>query len=112
MSEMQQRYSDMAPGMDQVVQAGDTLVMRDNDGNEFSISGRLDDATLAFLKAFDEWFHANRAPARLHQDILAAMHARMVTAFNDLPMWLQQELPSFRAGGIVLRDRPLRGGGR
>lgn len=96
------KYGDMAPGLEQVIEAGDTLVLRDNDQNEFAVSARERDETMAFLKAFDEWFTAKQA-ARFSPAILDALFAEVTRTFNELPMAIQRELPSFKTGGVIVR---------
>lgn len=98
------RYSDMSPGLEQVVYAGDTLTMRDNDGNEFAVTGRESDEVIEFLKAFDEWFTAKEA--HFSAGILDALFHTVRTKFNNLPLRLQRELPSFAKGGVLLRGHP------
>lgn len=102
MEGVERRYSDMAPGLEQVVFAGDTLVMRDNDGNEFAVKAKEAEETMAFLKSFDEWFTAKES-ARFSQGILDALWHDVRQRFNALPMSIQRELPSFKNGGIIVR---------
>ncbi len=101
MSEIPRHYSDMAPGMEQVVYAGDALVLRDNDGNEFSVIAREGEQTMEFIKAFDQWFTASNK-LTLRQDIVEMLWLQVKAAFNALPMTIQRELPSFKEGGILL----------
>lgn len=94
-------YSDMAPGMEQVIYAGDTLVMRDNDDNEFAVKAKEGEETMAFLVAFDEWFIAKEG-GRFSPGILDALWHQVRETFNALPMSIQRELPSFKQGGVIL----------
>jgi hypothetical protein len=98
-------YSGMAPGLEQVVYAGDTLVMKDNDGNEFAVSAKEGQATMDFLKAFDEWFMA-RERGGFSEGILLALWSEVKRTFNDLPMSIQRELPSIKHAGVVVPSYP------
>lgn len=94
-------YTDMAPALEQTIYAGDTLVMRDNDGNEFAVSAREGWETMDFLKAFDEWLTAKEKG--LGPVIVDALWHQTKTKFNALPMRIQRELPSMKNVGVLLR---------
>jgi hypothetical protein len=98
----QPRYSDMAPGLEQVIEAGDTLVLRDNDQHEFAVTARECTETMDFLKAFDEWFTAKQRGG-FSMGILDALWNNVSITFNALPMRIQRDLPSFKAGGVLLK---------
>jgi hypothetical protein len=102
MAEADKKYTDMAPGLEQVIEAGDTLVLRDNDENEFAVTAREREETMDFLKAFDEWFVAKNAE-RFSAGILDALWHEVSRTFNTLPMQIQRELPSFKSGGVIVR---------
>lgn len=94
--------SSIAPNMERVVEAGETLVITDSEGQEFAVTGREAPETMEFLKAFDEWFSS------LNQGIggpvLDALFFKTKEAFNNLPMRLQRELPSIRRAGISIAN--------
>ena len=94
----EQKYADLAPGLEQTIEAGDTLVMRDNDGNEFAVSAKEHPNTLAFFRAFDEWVTAKMGGLASMETIL---WAKMMTEWNNLPTHITRELPSFKA--LILR---------
>lgn len=98
--EAPKRYSDMAPELEQTIYAGDTLVMRDNDGNEFAVSARESEETMAFIKAFDEWFAAKNKG--LGPVIVDALWHQTKAKFNALPMRVQRELPSMKNATLLL----------
>lgn len=96
-------YSDMAPGVEQVVYAGDTLVMRDNDGNEFAIQSKEHPDTLDFIKAFDAWLMVKQSgDGAPNNVVLDALWASVQLAYNNLPMQIQTQLPSFARAGVPL----------
>ena len=95
---------DLAPGMTRVVHADETLVIQDDQGQEFAIEGREADSTMEFLKAFDEWFHAKaQGIGGVALDGLAQL---MTDKFNGLPGRVQRQLPSFTQGGVLLKGHP------
>lgn len=96
------KYSDLAPGLEQVIDAGDTLVMRDSDGNEFAVGAREHPDTMEFLKAFDEWFMA-KEKGNFSAGVLDALWHNVRAKFNDLPMRVQRELPSMKNAGVLIR---------
>lgn len=100
MPEAEQQGRSLAPGMEEIVRAGDSLIIRDSDGQEVAITARESEETMDFLKAFDEWFHVKEgglAP-QLEPQLWTAVRSK----FNALPMRLQRELPSLK-GGLIRR---------
>lgn len=92
----------LAPGMEEVIQAGDTLEITDANGQKIAVTAREADNTMAFLKAFDEWLMAKeRVPAG---HVLDAMWLGVKTTFNNLPMKVQLQLPSLKGGGVIVRN--------
>jgi hypothetical protein len=99
MERTSKKYEDMMPGMSQVVEAGDELVVRDREGQEFSITAKVDEKTLAFITAFDEWFIIRHEGVR--GVVLDALWNTVERA--DLPLHVQEKLTSFRRQGLFLR---------
>lgn len=92
----------LAPGMTRVCHADETLVLTDNEGHEFAVEGREAESTMTFLKAFDMYFTAKESNA---QGIaLDALWWEVKQKFNEMPMRVQKQLPSFSQGGVILRD--------
>lgn len=93
--------SDLAPGMEQIIEAGDTLVIKDETGQEFAVTAREHPATMEFLKAFDQWFAAKEG--NKESAITDAYWFELKARLNNLPMHIQRQFPSFKQGGVVLR---------
>lgn len=102
MSEKASDAKNLAPGMDYVCEAGETLVIQDGAGQELSITGRESPEVMEFLKAFDEWFFGKQR--RFSDGILAALWAQVQTTFNALPLRVQKELPSWTTIGVSVRN--------
>lgn len=99
---MEASQPSLAPGMTRVCHADETLVLTDNEGNEFAVEGREAESTMTFFKAFDEFFTARESNvAGLSLD---ALWYAVKEAFNALPMRVQRQLPSFAQGGVILRS--------
>lgn len=101
MEESQRKYSDLAPGLEQVIEAGDTLVMKDNEDNEFAVTAREHPDTLAFIKAFDDWLMVKNEGV-LSMGVLGTLWSEVERTFRDLPMFVQRELSSFKKLGIAI----------
>jgi hypothetical protein len=99
-SEFPTRTSELAPGMETVVAAGDTLVITDSEGQEFAVTGRESEEVMDFLRSFDRWLTTKNA--HVEGLVLEAALADMTKKFNHLPMRLQRELPSFKTIGVTL----------
>lgn len=97
------KYGDMAPGVEQAIEAGDTLVLRDNDGNEFAVKGIEHPDVLEFFKAFDNWLTVKRH-GTISAGVLATLWSEVEDRFNTLPMHVQRTLPSFKKLGIPVGD--------
>lgn len=95
--------TELAPGMETVVYAGDTLVIEDKEGQEFAVTGRESEEVLSFLKAFDTWLTTKNA--LVQGVVLDAAYADMTKQFNSLPLRLQREMPSFKKLGIAVPHR-------
>ena len=95
---MDRQYSDMAPGLTQAVHSGDELVMRDNDGNEFSVKAIIDPKTMEFLKAFDEWYVLKQS-GPVSSGIIDALWSNVQKAYRDLPGYVVRDLPSIKNAG-------------
>lgn len=97
-SEFTSRTTELAPGMEAVVEAYETLVIRDNEGQEFAVSGRLDEKTLVFLRAFDSYMTTKNAG--VGGVVLDAAWADVDKSFHELTLPVQRELPSFKRLGL------------
>lgn len=85
------------PGMDRVIEAGDTLVIEDANGQEFAIKAVEGKATIAFIKAFDEWHNAKDVA---EPSLLNALFMTVLMHYRGLPMEIQHQLPSMKSLGV------------
>jgi hypothetical protein len=90
---------DLAPGMERVVEAGETLVITDQNGQEFAVTGRESQELLAFLNEFDQWF--TLVENKVKGPATDAAWFKVKEAYHSLPARIQRELPS-SIGGIVV----------
>lgn len=99
--EAERTTTELAPGMEAVVYAPDTLVITDKDGQEFAVTGRNNEETTAFLKAFDEWLlHKNKRD--LSDTLMNALWSEVERTFRDIPLSIQREFVSFKLLGVTL----------
>lgn len=89
---------ELSPGMEAIVYGGDTLVITDEKGQEFAVSGREREEVMDFLKAFDEWFYAKEKG--ISAGVLDALWTMVRVKFLALPLGIQREMPSFKAMGV------------
>lgn len=92
--------TELMPGMETVVYAGDTLVITDNAGQEFAVSGRESEEVMKFLEAFDTWLTTKNA--LVSGVVLDAAYAEMTRLFNALPLRIQRSMPSFKRLGVSI----------
>jgi hypothetical protein len=81
----------MAPGMSQVIEAGEAYTLTDDNGKELELVGRIDPLTLAFVRAFDVWYGVKGRVAE-DTDVYKAAWMGVITAFNNLPKHVVKEL--------------------
>ena len=86
------------PGMEQLIEAGDTLEITDKDGHIFAVTAIEGTATLDFFKAFDTWLTMNGAGV-VGPSLLTA-YRDMIDKFHKLPLRVQRELPSWKNLGV------------
>jgi len=100
MSEFNRITTELGPGMETVVYAGDTLVITDNEQQEFAVTGRESKEVMDFLVAFETWLLTKNAAVT--GVVLDAAEAEMSKKFNALPLRIQRELPSFKRVGVPI----------
>lgn len=86
------------PGMSHVVNAGETLLIRDNEGQEIAVEAREHDDVVAFIRAYDEL-----RIARAHGVtgvVLDSFEHRVERAFTSLPSHVVRVVADTR--GLVL----------
>lgn len=91
----------LAPELEEVVQAGDTLIIRDNNNKEFAITGRDSDEVIDFFKAFDEWLSAQQT-GTLAPELIAQLWKIVIGKFRALPDRIQWQLPSYKNMGLTV----------
>ena len=94
----------VAPGMTQVIVAGESYVLKDDGGQELELKGADDPLVIEFLHSFDAWQticttlgHGSDAAVSQYEDVL--------TKWRGLPERIVTGMPSYRAGGIVIPGR-------
>lgn len=90
----------LAPGMSQVVEAGDKLIITDEKGEELEIEAKDDPTTIAFIESFDSWLLCKNKG--ITGVVLDAAYDDMMRKFNDLPSRIQNDLPSVKNLGLVI----------
>ena len=91
----------LAPGMSQVVVAGEEYIIKDDKGGELELVGRDDPVVVEFLHAFDSWMRVRNTLSAENDTTKAAWHVVM-EKFGMLPARLVQDFPTVKAGGIVV----------
>jgi hypothetical protein len=88
--------------MSEVIQAGHALDVTDNQGQVFTVEAREADETMAFLKAFDDWYMmTQRAKAQPVADlIIEGLWSSVTSTYDDLLPAVKRQLPSASALGI------------
>lgn len=95
---------DLAPGMTQVVEAGERYVITDNEGKELELVGRDDPLVIEFLHAFDSWFAVRKALGAENETAERAWQVVM-EKWQTLPNRLVLDFPTIKAGGISVPGR-------
>lgn len=85
---------ELSPGMSQVVEAGEEYTIVDNNGKELELIGKLDQKTIAFLRAFDMWIGLRSRMGETHE-LVRPVHATMIEAWNNLGTHARRELQSY-----------------
>lgn len=96
------RGSSVAPGMTQPIEAGQQYTITDTEGQELLLEGRDDPLVIEFLHAFDHFLLVDRTMPEDAHSIHDAAWKTVREKWEALPMRIVNELPSVRAGGIVI----------
>jgi len=97
----EESMNSIAPGMERIVVAGETLVIQDEAGQEFAVTGRDSEEVMQFLQEFDRWF--TLVQKNITGAVLTAQWFAVKETFNNLPLRIQRELPSFAGGGVIVQ---------
>lgn len=87
----------LAPELEEVVKAGDTLVITDSKGKEFAITGRDSDEVIEFCVAFDDWLSARNSGVPITEPLLQSLMTLAISKFNELPNRIVWQMPSYKA---------------
>lgn len=85
------------PGMERVIETGETLEITDANGQVFAITATEGPKTMEFITAFDNWLTMKKA--KVQGPVFDAAEATMMHKFYSLPLRVQRELPSFKTLG-------------
>lgn len=94
--------SSVAPGMSYTVHAGDELVIKDMNDEEMSVVAKEHPDVLEFINAFDSFMLVKNTMPDTAQGIHQSAWDDVMEKFDKLPKHVQEQLPSIRAGGIVI----------
>lgn len=94
----------LAPGMTQVVVAGETYVLKDNNDEELELVGRDDPKVIDFLEAFDAWQSISNTLGHGHASAVAQFTV-VLDKWRDMPDRVLTAMPSYRAGGVLIPGR-------
>ena len=93
--------STAAPGTEYVVVAGELYDITDESGKGLSLKGVESPWVLEFLAAYDAFRQIRAALGRDHEQSVSSYQA-LEDKWEEMPLRLVREMPSFRAGGIIL----------
>lgn len=94
----------LAPGMTQIVVAGDTYVLKDDNGDELELVGRDDPKVVYFLEAFDAWQSICNTLGHGHSSAVAQFTI-VLDKWREMPDRVLTAMPSYRAGGVLIPGR-------
>jgi hypothetical protein len=86
------------PGMERIVESGETLEITDKDGQVFAVTCTEGPEVMAFLTSFDNW--KTMRDNAISGDVMRLQWNDLIDKFNRLPMRVQRALPSFKTLGI------------
>lgn len=86
------------PGMEQLIEAGDTLEVTDVNGQVFAVTAIEGTAVMDFFKTFDTWLTMHRS--HVQGPVMETAFSNVLDAFNRLPLRVQRELPSWKSLGV------------
>jgi hypothetical protein len=90
-----------APGTEYIVVAGELYDIEDDTGKGLSLKGVESPWVLEFLAAYDAFRAIRTSLGRDHEQSVAAFVA-LEEKWEMMPMRLVRDMPSFRAGGIIV----------
>lgn len=87
--------------MEMVITAGEAYDITDDSGQGLALIGKESPWVMEFLSAYDAFRQIHRLLGRDNEQTVAAFKA-VEEKWDDMPMRLVREMPSFRAGGLVV----------
>jgi len=91
----------VAPGMEMVIVAGELYDIADESGQGLHLKGVESPWVMEFLRAFDAFRSIRNTLGREHEQSVAAWKA-VEDSWEQMPLRLVQDMPSYRAGGIIV----------
>lgn len=101
MDELPGHNPHLAPGMTQVIEAGEKYTIRDDGGKELQLEGRDRPWTVEFLSTFDNFMQASATMGTSSPHTVRFMHD-LQSMWLSMPEDLKKLLPSGRGLGIRL----------
>jgi len=90
-----------APGTEYTVVAGEHYDIEDESGQGLALKGVESPWVMEFLSAYDAFRSIRNTLGRDHEQTIAAFVA-LEDKWDDMPLRLVGEMPSIRAGGIIV----------
>lgn len=87
--------------MDMVIVAGELYEIQDDSGQNLNLKGVESEWAMSFLKAYDSFRAIRKTLGRDHEQTQAAFMA-VEEMFDNMPVRLVLDMPSYRAGGIIV----------
>lgn len=91
----------VAPGLEMVIVAGELYDIADESGQGLSLKGVESPWVMEFLTAYDAFRQIRRTLGRDNEATQAAFKL-VEDKWETMPMRLVQDMPSYRAGGIIV----------
>lgn len=104
--EMPGHVASLAPGMTQVIVAGETYTLKDDKGEELELKGTDDPWTVEFLAEFDTWQTICKTLGH-GSDAATSQYSVLLDKWGNMPDRLFTGMPSIKAGGIVVPGRSV-----
>jgi hypothetical protein len=88
------------PGMERLIEAGETLEITDENGQVFAVTAKEGPQVMAFLISFDNWLTMKESA--VEGAVINLQWADVRQKFGNLPLRVQRELPSFKTLGMLV----------
>lgn len=97
----QRTIDSVAPGTEYVVVAGELYDILDESGKGLSLKGIESPWVMEFLAAYDAFRNIRRTLGAGHEQTIAVFQG-LEDKWDEMPMRLVRDMPSFKVGGIVV----------